>query len=403
MVPVSLAVWLDNPQADAILDLTSSKSGSEPLFVAASLILKSVPFSGHQPKKSRESFQLQVARVVAQRIGTMSIGGETFVELPCQKLLQTFGNQKQKKKKAEPKFEESRTKVRRKQNQSSKKVECQKGSKKLHSQCRKRSHTLCDTERVSDTHVDCPVICPICVVKPNKKHKVFWKRFSYAGHMLKHKIPSDLLSFGKLPCECCGFGFVDQKSLRVHYKKRDAKVTSGILPSIGVGTFACDLCGKRFTAKQRLQRHVQIHDKEHPISDHISAEQRRMLITLEYEQKRSTAPKGRQLCNQCDKSFANAANVRRHIRKCHINLPGSDKKKYLVSVGQSAYAYKLLKKRVTSINDNLVLKQSDYDDNSRFLEEAVDDVQSVVDDRDDAVSDDQNYDCDGSCNGKCVE
>ena len=359
MAPVSLAVWLEDPQADAILDLTSIKSGSKPLFVPASLILKSVPFSGHQLKKSRESFESQVARVVAQRIGTMSICGDTFTELPCQKLLQTFGTK------------------------TSKKAECQKGLRNLHSQCRKRSHTLCDTSRISDTHVDCPVICPICVVLPNKKPKVFWKRFSYAGHMLKHKIPSDLISFGKVPCECCGFGFVDKKALRVHHKKRDAKIARGIVPSIGVGTHVCDLCGTRFTSKQKLQRHKQIHDKEHPLSAHISAKQRQTLITLDYERKHSHSPKGRQLCNQCDKSFANAANVRRHIRKCH---PGSDQKKYLVSVGQSAYAYKLY-------------QQSQYDDNSRSLEEAVDDVSSEVDDSDDG----QNYDCDGSCNGKCVE
>ena len=198
--------------------------------------------------------------------------------------------------------------------------------------------------------------------------------------------------------------YSDTKALGVHKVKMAKKLSvGGFAPSISRGTHICDLCGKKFTSRQKLERHVQIHAKEHPLSDHISAEQRRTLIRIEYEQKRSKAPKGRQLCNQCDRSFANAANVRRHIRKSHYNLPGSANKKYLVAVGQSAYAYNLLKKRATSIRDNLVVKPADHEDNSRFLEEAIDDVQEAVDDRDEGVIDGQNHDCDGICNGGCVD
>ena len=377
MLPVSLSVWLNDPRADAILDLTSSKLGAESILEPASHILKALPSSGHHPKTNRESFQSQLARVLAQRIGTLCLDGESFSEIPCQELLDTLCDQ------------------------SETTIKCQKGVRNLHAKCRKRSHVHCDQAKFSDNHIDCPVICPICDVKPGQKHKVFWKRFDYARHMLKHKIPSDLLSFGSSKCFCCGFGFADEKALRVHIKKQQGKADSrGKLPSIGVGAHTCDLCGKRFTNKLKLKVHVRIHDEEYPESDYMSVDQRRDLITSKYDEKHSPSPKGRQLCNQCDKDFANAANVMRHIRNAHKKVPGSKNKKYHLATGKSAYVYKLFKEGVN---------HSDHEDHSSLQEEAVDNpadheetsihLEESVDDPDESVVNELNFDCDGSCGG----
>ena len=372
MAAVNLSDWLKDPtlHSSSKVQLNPMEPGAVPLFVKSSELLKQLPSYGYQAKVSdRESFETLLCRVLAQSISAEGSVGLTHPELPCQEMLD---------------------KVPRKSD-NNQKWECKK------------------TISWDNNHTSCPVICPLCPQAfgdpIGAASHVFGSRFSFAVHMLgRHKISPTLVTFGSAVCDCCGYFYSDTKALGVHKVKMAKKLSvGGFAPTISRGTHICDLCGKKFTSRQKLERHVQIHAKEHPLSDHISAEQRRTLIRIEYEQKRSTAPKGRQLCNQCDRSFANAANVRRHIRKSHYNLPGSANKKYLVAVGQSAYAYNLLKKRATSIRDNLVVKPADHEDNSRFLEEAVDDVQEAVDDRDEGVIDGQNHDCDGICNGGCVD
>ena len=94
MPPVpTLSVWLTNPYPSTNIEVTSPKLNSERQFIPATMVLKHLPDAGYGPKPKRESAQSQIGRVLAQRVATTAETGELFKELPCQELLQSFGDQ----------------------------------------------------------------------------------------------------------------------------------------------------------------------------------------------------------------------------------------------------------------------------------------------------------------------
>lgn len=326
MPPVlTLSVWLTNPKPSTNIEVTSPKLNSERQFIPAAMVLKHLPDAGYGPKPKRESAQSQVGRVLAQRVATTAETGELFKELPCQELLQSFGDQSVKKCKKENPLEH-------------------------HLQCKKKSHSKCDKNQFPKNHIDCPVICPLCVLKPGSK--VFGTRYSLGGHMVsKHKISPHMVTFGSFPCDCCGSILANEKSLKMHKIKMQAKALKlGQLPSIAPGAHYCELCGKNFVEKEKLRSHVKVHANEHPVSKYITPELRRALITENHQKKSKLPNQDRLLCDEpkCEKSFSNAPNFRRHKNKVHwSHLDAASRKKNGLTIGNSArykaaYAYKQL-------------------------------------------------------------
>lgn len=344
MLSVPLSVWRTNPELypGVKIELISKKLGSSPLYIRATEVSKFILSCGYKPKITRELFETQLCRVIVQ--GGSALGLESHEKFPCQELLLSVIDQKCERI-----------------------DQCKMDGKKC-SKCKRRD-LRCKQNRPDGSHAKCPVICPLCPVVLGSE--VYGTRFAYAGHIqAKHNISPDWVSFGDFPCTCCGFNFADVKALKVHKRKMAAKTVVGDFPpTISSGTKGCHLCGKKFVANAKLQKHVTLHANEYPISEYISEDQRRSLITLKYQKNNMMSNTHRFLCDECDHSYINACNLRKHKKSVHWVMVDPINKKYSGVLGKSvdykgAFAYNLLKKK-------------EHADNLRNIEEAVDDVEET--------------------------
>ena len=320
MATVLIDEWRKNPgaHASALIEIPPVKSKDVSLFVRAFVVSKHLSTFGYKPKVTdRESTEIQMARVIAQGHSTLACSVGSPKELPCSKFLEKVGGKK----------------------------------------CKKND---------SKDHTSCPVICVLCpqVMGPpiGTKSLVISTRYAYAGHMLsRHNIPPNVVSYGPSPCNCCGFKFANNKSLKIHQKKMRRKpIVEGFSPSIAPGSHMCKLCGHTFLEKSKLTRHVKIHKEEFPISEHISLEMRRSLITIKHKRKNTLVKKERVQCDQCEESYSNSANLRRHKKNVHWEIIDG---KYSGSLGPSvtykvAFMEKKSRKEIGKVKDSSKGSQS---------------------------------------------
>ena len=110
-------------------------------------------------------------------------------------------------------------------------------------------------------------------------------------------------------CELCPRSFktlrdVKNHKLGMHCENRD---------------YICEVCGKGFSRREKLKRHLMIHAPDRPVftcpfKNHVGCEKtfyRKDKLTRHLYSHSKVKPFK---CEQCDKSFARTDNLREHIR-----------------------------------------------------------------------------------------
>ncbi|KAI3362396.1 hypothetical protein L3Q82_012701 [Scortum barcoo] len=114
-----------------------------------------------------------------------------------------------------------------------------------------------------------PYLCRRC-------DRVFQHLESYVGHLKEHR---------QFLCLVCGKGFSQKSNLTRH-----VHVHTGVKP------FRCPLCHKTFSQKATLQDHLNLHTGDKPHK-----------------------------CNYCAVHFAHKAGLRRHLKDIHVIIGGGER------------------------------------------------------------------------------
>ncbi|XP_076444934.1 uncharacterized protein LOC143282926 [Babylonia areolata] len=143
-------------------------------------------------------------------------------------------------------------------------------------------------EHFKATHPRC--ICNVCEFMA--EHAYMIKR-----HMMRHNADG-------CTCELCGKVYKDQYILKMHVKM--VHMPAEVL-------FECTVCGKKFTRKAHLKRHLRIHEPEKPFKcphcDYRGCERSDISKHLLIHEE----PK--HVCEVCQKAFRHIKNKELHVKR----------------------------------------------------------------------------------------
>ncbi|XP_055843447.1 zinc finger protein 91 [Episyrphus balteatus] len=161
--------------------------------------------------------------------------------------------------------------------------------------------------------------CPLCSYSSSTSARIWrhmithrnWKSKVLKSMKTKKKEekpppPPRTKYYAEKTCDICNRKFVSSKTLSKHVKSVHNKIKP----------FICNVCGLKTTRKSVLAIHMRQHTGEKPLACKVCKFRTRDPSTLRsHEMRHGKNPK--QKCKSCDKSFIQAAALKRHIRTNH--------------------------------------------------------------------------------------
>lgn len=166
-----------------------------------------------------------------------------------------------------------------------------------------------------------PYTCPICL-------KSFASLTSLRQHRRTH-FPSE-----KFACEICDKKYAQKFPLYLHYKthseselhsldkelqkkifhhtRRSRDSSGDINKKEGIKKYECGYCGKVFSVKANLQRHVLLHTGQKPHKCEVCGRSFRLKYSLQIHKRTHTGERPYQ-CNICEKRFVQYTHAKTHM------------------------------------------------------------------------------------------
>lgn len=164
--------------------------------------------------------------------------------------------------------------------------------------CEPASLVIYDPKTISihlkTDHNERVYVCSICGLD-------FRKRNPYNDHMDEHMAAT---AEGTYECEVCKESFADSRQFRIHKKTHTASVK----------IWPCKACGKKYSSKNLLDEHMNMHTGERPYKcphcpkDFASKYTLTAHMKIHYDRKRPFE------CKECGKSFFSNQNLTQHVR-----------------------------------------------------------------------------------------
>lgn len=140
--------------------------------------------------------------------------------------------------------------------------------------------------------------CYIC-------HKPYKSEPTLRSHLYTH------FRFKNLLCQLCGKSFYCKSKLQKHLMRDDHRAEDGIIPI--VKPFKCEYCEKAFDCMSRLTMHRNVHTGEKPFACSSCGKRFTHLSNLN-QHKLTHMDEKRHHCQICDHKCRSAGNLRKHMK-----------------------------------------------------------------------------------------